>query len=393
VRAHCAEAAVQHQHEALLVQWLRSSRRLFRLSTLADALQAAGCVGIAAYLLVQHFRASAGVTGADLLLIYWTLKLPGVANTLINLAHQYPMQRNVLLRLMEPLTAPEDVTGAAAPVAAAPAEAAAGPLGFAIEEGHVLAAGRTILRDINLAVAPGEHVAIVGRSGAGKSSLLGILLGWHRLADGHLRVDGAEPTAEASVALRRQIAWVDPAIQIWNKPFLANLTYSARDPDFARTAAAIEAADLRGVLRKLPKGLQTELGEGGALLSGGEGQRVRLARALAQSDVRLALFDEPFRGVDRGKRSELLARTRREWQGTTLLCVTHDVGETLSFDRVLVMEDGRILEDGAPRDLAERPTRYRELLDAERAVRERMWEGAHWRRLQLQRGRVEAGAP
>jgi ATP-binding cassette subfamily B protein len=241
-------------------------------------------------------------------------------------------------------------------------------------------------------VEPGEHVAIVGRSGAGKSSLLGVLLGWHRLAEGRLRIDGAEPTAEGAAALRRQTAWVDPAIQIWNKSFLTNLTYSAEEPDFARTAAAIEEADLRGVLRKLPTGLQTDLGEGGALLSGGEGQRVRLGRALAQGGARLALLDEPFRGMDRGKRSELLGRMRREWQGVTLLCVTHDVGETLSFGRVLVIEDGRIVEDGAPGVLAGQMTRYRKLLAAERAVHERMWAGAHWRRLRLQGGRLGAGA-
>jgi ATP-binding cassette subfamily B protein len=139
----------------------------------------------------------------------------------------------------------------------------------------------------------------------------------------------------------------------------------------------------------LPEGLQTRLGEGGGLVSGGEGQRVRLARALLRADVRLAILDEPFRGLDRERRRELLTRARRLWQDATLLCITHDVGETLDFPRVLVLEAGRIVEDGPPSDLAARPgSRYRALLDAEHEVREGLWASALWRRLRMERGRL-----
>jgi ABC-type bacteriocin/lantibiotic exporter with double-glycine peptidase domain len=406
VRTHRAERAVRHQHESLLVEWARASRRLIRTSIVANAVQSVCCVGLAGYLLIEHFLKSGGVTGADLLLIFWTLKLPAIGNTLTELVHQYPMQRNVLLRLLEPLSAPEPLPPSTRgvmvadtadavdepEVAATAIALATRGIGVEIVGGSVLAAGRTILQDIDLAIVPGEHIAIVGLSGAGKSSLLGLLLGWHRLAAGRMRIDGAELTAEALIALRHEIAWLDPAIQVWNKSLLTNLNYSSQDPDFGRTAVAIESADLRGVLKKLPQGLQTNLGEGGALLSGGEGQRVRLGRAWAQTDVRLALLDEPFRGMDRDKRSELLAETRQGWQDITLLCVTHDVSETLSFDRVLVIEDGRILEDGAPARLAAEPSRYRQLLQTERSVRDQMWASAHWRHIRLQNGHVTKGA-
>jgi ABC-type transport system involved in cytochrome bd biosynthesis fused ATPase/permease subunit len=147
------------------------------------------------------------------------------------------------------------------------------------------------------------------------------------------------------------------------------------------------------VTQKLPQGLQTMLGEGGGLLSGGEGQRVRLARALLSPGTRLALLDEPFRGMDRTQRRALLAEARKWWAGVTLLCVTHDVAETMSFDRVLVVEGGRIIEDGDPRVLAASASRYRDLLEAEKAVGETLWEGAFWRRLTLSEGRLEAGEP
>jgi ABC-type bacteriocin/lantibiotic exporter with double-glycine peptidase domain len=404
VRTHRAERAIRHQHEALLVEWARSSRRLIRTSIITGGLQTVGCVSLAGYLLLEHFLHSGGVTGADLLLIFWTLKLPAAASSLTGLAQQYPMQRNVLLRLLEPLAAPEALPlsrgGPAANTADAfdairereAAATAVAPLErgarIQIEGGSVLVAGHAILQDMDLAIAPGEHVGIVGLSGAGKSTLIGLLLGWNRLADGRMRIDGAELTEDSLIALRHQIAWLDPAIQIWNKSFLTNLNYSTDEPDFAGTAAAIQTAHLRGVLKKLPEGLQTSLGEGGALLSGGEGQRVRLGRALVQTGVRLALLDEPFRGMDRDQRSQLLAEARQGWRDITLLCVTHDVSETLSFDRVLVIQDGRIIEDGTPATLAAEPSRYRELLEAERLVRDQMWAGTHWRHLRMQNGAV-----
>ena len=157
----------------------------------------------------------------------------------------------------------------------------------------------------------------------------------------------------------------------------------------ARTGDAIDAAALRGVLRNLPHGLQTNLGEGGALISGGEGQRVRLGRAFAQRDVRLALLDEPFRGMDRDHRSALLVDARKRWHGVTLLCVTHDLNETKMFDRVLVIEDGRVLEDDQPERLAATPSRYQRLLDAEREVLGQLWDGKDWRRVLIRDGRAQ----
>jgi ABC-type multidrug transport system ATPase subunit len=148
-------------------------------------------------------------------------------------------------------------------------------------------------------------------------------------------------------------------------------------------------ADLRRVLEKLPEGLQTRLGEGGGLVSGGEGQRVRFGRALMKADARLVILDEPFRGLDREKRRAMLEQAREFWRDATLLCVTHDVGETLDFDRVLVMDGGRIVEDAQAVELASRrDSLYRALLDDEEVVRAEMWASDEWRRLRVDGGRV-----
>ncbi|MBV8577473.1 MAG: ABC transporter ATP-binding protein, partial [Acetobacteraceae bacterium] len=384
IRAHRAERALRREHEALLVEWARAARRRLTATIGIDGVQSLLCIGLAGALLFRHFVRTGNVTGAGLLLVFWTLKLPVIGHSLISLAQQLPMQQNLLARLMEPLSAPEEELGKASGVAT---RVRSRPVAIAINNGTVVAAGHPILREVDLTIRPGEHVAIVGASGAGKSTLIGLLLGWHRLSTGTLYVDGAPLTGDTLEALRRSTAWIDPAVQIWNRSIVDNLGYSSEDGALARIGDVIEAAALRGVLRNLPNGLQTDLGEGGVLLSGGEGQRVRLGRAFAQLGARLVLMDEPFRGMDRQRRSALLVGARRRWPGVTLLCVTHDIGDSTSFDRVLVIDDGRIVEDGEPEHLAAAPSRYRALLNAERNVVGQLWESGDWRRLAIREGR------
>jgi ATP-binding cassette subfamily B protein len=389
VRAHRAERSVRRQHEGLLVEWAQSLRGWMLTALVNESVQATVCTALAGGALALHFVQVGRVSGSDLLLVYWVLKLPAAGGRLAGLAHRYPAQRNVLLRLLEPLSAPEDLD-AAQPTATRPAASSTRGAGISINGGRILAGGHEILRDLELKVRPGEHVAIVGPSGAGKSSLLGLLLGWHRLAAGEVLVDGARLGVAEVEQLRRVTAWVDPAIQIWNRSLLENLEYAAEDGELDRIGDVIAAARLRGVAESLPQGLQSLLGEGGGRLSGGEGQRVRLGRALFASGTRLALLDEPFRGMDREQRRTLLAEARAWWQEVTLLCVTHDVGETQGFDRVLVVEGGRIVEDGSPAALAAGPTRYRDLLEAESRVQKTLWRGSQWRRLSMVEGRLKA---
>jgi ABC-type bacteriocin/lantibiotic exporter with double-glycine peptidase domain len=390
VRAHRAERNVQGQHEGLLVEWALSLRGLIRMSLMTDGFQALVCTSLAGALLIGHFIYVGSVSGSDLLLIFWTLKLPAIGARLAGIAHQYPAQRNVLLRLLEPLNAPEAIEreNEPQPSPATKAAVTAQPFGFSLENATVLAGGHEILREVSVSVAPGEHVAIVGLSGAGKSSMLGLLLGWHRLASGRLVADGGPLDTKALEALRQKTAWVDPAIQIWNRSLLDNLIYASDAAAIDRVGDVIGAAKLRMVAQKLPEGLQSLLGEGGGMLSGGEGQRVRLGRALLSTDTRLVLLDEPFRGMDRSQRQILLVEAREWWRDVTMLCVTHDVSETLAFPRVLVVEEGRIVEDGIPATLSSRSSRYRALLEAEAAVAKDIWRGDYWRRMEIAGGQL-----
>jgi ABC-type multidrug transport system fused ATPase/permease subunit len=283
--------------------------------------------------------------------------------------------------------------------------------------------GRWLLRDLSLAIEPGEHVAVLGASGAGKTTLLGTLLGWHRPAAGRVMVDGSPPGPASPRAVRRAMAWVGPEVQLWRGSLLANVTYGledepppgaapaaaartggdARDADDAGDAgdiaagewAAVDAlrqAQLLDLVARLPQGLQSLLGEDGGTLSGGEGQRVRWARALVRPGVRLALLDEPCRGLGADQRRELLAGGRARWRAATLLCVTHAPAEALAFDRVVILDQGELAEDGAPAALAARPgSRFRAMLDAEARLAAALARPP-WRRLVLERGGLRAVA-
>jgi ATP-binding cassette subfamily B protein len=391
VRAHGAERAVRHEHESLLVEWMRTGFGLQRIVVAVEGVQALIGFGLAAWLLMSYLGRG-GEASVVLLLVYWALNLPALGQDVALVAQQYPAQRNVTLRLLEPLGALEETEAPEVGQTIAPplAGTQAAPLPgvtMLLEGVSVRVAGHTILEGIDLMLEAGSHVAIVGHSGAGKSSLVGLLLGWHRPASGRILVDGEPLHGQCLERLRRETAWVDPAVQLWNRSFLENLLYGTPTDSALSVGCVIDQAALRSVLEKLPEGLQTPLGEGGGLVSGGEGQRVRLGRAMCRSGVRLVILDEPFRGLDREQRRELLTRARSMWRHATLLCITHDVSETQAFPRVLVVEGGQIVEDGPPTDLANRPgSRYRAILAREATVREELWSSGAWRRLELKGG-------
>ena len=392
IRAHSAEHTFARQYESRVTQWGHAALAFGRAAVWTESLSLLCGLLLAAYLLHTHIGRAEELS-ALLLLAYWALQLPSLGQELVMSARQLAVQKNIVLRLIEPLAAPEESispAGILKTVNTGPTL----PVSIAFNDVNVRVAGHSVLDECSLTVAPGEHIAIVGVSGAGKSTLVGLLLGWYQPAHGEVRVNGALLTAEVLAEVRAHTAWVDPAVQLWNHSFLGNIDYGLAATDDFDLSDVLSKSTLQDVLARLPEGLQTLLGEGGALVSGGEGQRLRLARALARRDVRLAILDEPFRGLDREHRRTLLAAVREHWHHQTLLCVTHDLTETQDFARVLVIEQGRIIEDGAPQILyARADSRYRALLDADEQVRQRTWQGDTWRRLSLVDGQLHSERP
>lgn len=385
LRSHVAETPVRREHEGLLVEWVRSSLAIERGVLALEVASTLAGYGLAAWMLARHLGPG-GEPGQALLLAFWALSIPMLGQQLALIGRQLPVQQNTARRLLEPLAAAEEDDP----------ETAGGPLETGPRPGvsvcfsgvTVVAGGHTLLEDVGLDLPTGGHLAIVGASGAGKSTLVGVLLGWHVPAAGRVEIDGRVLDRRSLDGLRCTIAWVDPAVQLWNRPLLDNLAYGAGPEASGRVGEIREDAFLGPLLQALPEGLQSRLGEGGALVSGGEGQRVRLGRALLRPDARLVILDEPFRGLDRDSRRRLLERARRRWRGATLICITHDLEDTRGFDQVVVIDGGRVVESGPPRELAERPgSRYAAMLAEGEAVRRRLGEPG-WRRLALEGGRL-----
>jgi ATP-binding cassette subfamily B protein len=386
IRAHTAESALQSEHGERLREWARAARDATRATVLVDVFLSLLGFGLAAALVFRYLTSASG-SGWAILLVYWLLMIPALGQEIALLIQQYPQHRNVTMRLLEPLGAPD----AHMEVEASEAEPSSRASAPTIEMlgVRVVAAGHPILSVDRLAIPAGQHVAIVGSSGAGKSSLVGLLLGWYEPDGGAVRVDGKVLTGQVLRDLRAATVWVDPTVQLWNRSLLDNLRFGAGDQR-GPVGQAVEAAQLDEVLARLPMGLQTPLGAGGGLLSGGEGQRVRLGRAFCRGAAQLVVLDEAFCGLERTRRQDLLRAARQRWSHATLLCITHDVSHTLDFSRVLVIESGRIIEDDAPQTLAQTDSRYARLLAAEKRALARL-AGVEWRRLRVENGALHAG--
>jgi ABC-type bacteriocin/lantibiotic exporter with double-glycine peptidase domain len=385
LRSHGAARPFRMQHGELLQHWSDAAMKRLTTATFVDALQTAAGLALAASLVVRHMTLR-GSAGSGLLLVYWALAVPGAATAVAAALKLMPAYRNIGGRLLELLDAPEAVVPEED---AEDAIDARGGVSIALRGVSVQAAGHGILDHISLDVAPGEHVAIVGPSGAGKSTLVSLLLGWQKPVAGTIAVDGVPLDDVSLQRLRRAMAWIDPAVQLWNASLQANLQYGNDDVS-ATLGPVLERAELLSVVETFDEGLQTPLGEGGGLVSGGEGQRVRFGRALLRRGVRLAILDEPFRGLDVARRDLLLARARETWAGATLLCITHDMSEARSFARVLVVDRGKIVEDGAPEELATNPgSRFAQLIVEQERVQEQIRRSAAWRRFRIDEAGLE----
>ncbi len=386
IRAHAAESNVRREHEKLVGQWAHSVRRLQQLAVSVEGFQLTLLFGFIAALFFAHPVTGTNI-GRVLLVAYWGLNLPAVGQDIGTAARQIPYYRNLMLRLLDPLRAREEE---ASQDGADETAHDAGAAGIEFRSVGAAASGHSILNELTFSIPAGQHVAIVGSSGAGKSSIVGLLLGWLRATSGEIYVGGKPLHVET---LRRSTAWIDPAVQIWNESLYSNLGYGSPDEP-SKIGTAVDLAMLRTVLENLPEGLQTKLGESGGLVSGGEGQRVRIGRAMLKEQPRLVILDEAFRGLDRDKRREFLARTRALWRDCTLLCITHDLAETLDFDRVLVVESGQVVESGTPEELsADASSRYSRLIEAERLTNAEIWGGDFWRRIRIHSGRIVEELP
>ena len=267
-----------------------------------------------------------------------------------------------------PLAAPALVERAAAAPRADARSSAERPPRIRFESvGFSYAPGRRALDGFTLAIEAGTTLALVGATGAGKTTVAHLLLRFLEPDLGRLLVDDVPLSTCAPEDWRRRVAWVPQQPRLFHGTLRENLLLGRPDATPAAVERSLELAGLEELVRQLPRGLETPVAEGGERLSGGEAQRVALARAFLR-DAPLVVLDEPTAQLDLSTESRVVAGVGELRRGRTVLLIAHRLTTVAAADRVAVVSQGRLIEQGTPAALAESGSVYPRLLAAWRGT-------------------------
>jgi ATP-binding cassette subfamily B protein len=224
-----------------------------------------------------------------------------------------------------------------------------------------------VLRGFDLTIEPGQRVGLVGPSGAGKSTVLALLQRFYDVSGGRILIDSQDIRDVTQESLRTAMAIVPQDISLFHRTVLENIRYANPDASEKEVLAAAEMANCREFLEALPDGFDTMVGDRGVKLSGGQRQRLAIARALLK-DAPILLLDEATSALDSESERAIQDALDRLMQGRTVIAIAHRLATLQSFDRIIVMDGGHIVDDGPPAVLAVRPGPYRNLLRKQQLV-------------------------
>ncbi len=218
-----------------------------------------------------------------------------------------------------------------------------------------------VLKDFSIAIEPGQRVGLVGSSGAGKSTVIALLQRFYDVQHGAIRIDGENIAEITQESLRAIMAIVPQDISLFHRTILENLRYARPDAVEADVLAAASIARCKDFIEALPEGFHTMVGDRGVKLSGGQRQRLAIARALLK-DAPILLLDEATSALDSESEHAIQQALDVLMRGRTVIAIAHRLSTLKNFDRIVVMDSGRIVDDGPPDILANRPGPYRDLL-------------------------------
>jgi ATP-binding cassette, subfamily B, bacterial len=224
-------------------------------------------------------------------------------------------------------------------------------------------AGQQIFENLNLTFRPGERVGLVGRSGGGKSTLFALLQRFYDVQDGRILIDGQDIARVTQESLRESIGVVPQDISLFHRSVMENIRYGkpdASDEDVREAALAARCE----FIEDLPEGMRTLVGERGVKLSGGQRQRIAIARAFLKN-APLLLLDEATSALDSESEEAIRQALGRLMHGRTVIAIAHRLSTVRSFDRVVVLQLGKVVQDGAPDFLLRREGLYRQLVQRE----------------------------
>jgi ATP-binding cassette, subfamily B, bacterial len=247
-------------------------------------------------------------------------------------------------RLVEILAIKPTVTAPLAPIQL-PVPARGEVAFVAVRFAYPARAETLVLDQVSLHVRPGEKVAIVGPSGAGKSTIFHLLLRFYDPSGGAVTFDGIRLSDADPLELRRRIALVPQEVAVFAASIAENIRFGRAEASDVEVMRAAELADADEFILRLPQGYGTQIGERGVTLSGGQRQRIAIARAVLR-DAPLLLLDEATSALDAESETLVQAALERLMRGRTTLVIAHRLATVLSCDRILVMDQGRIVEEG-----------------------------------------------
>jgi ATP-binding cassette subfamily B protein len=210
--------------------------------------------------------------------------------------------------------------------------------------------GQGVLNSFDLDVQAGQKVGLVGRSGAGKSTIIALLQRLYDPDSGEVLIDGQNIAKVTQESLRSSIAVVQQDISLFHRSLLENLRYGKPEASDEEVFRAVEAARCTEFINRLPEGFDTLVGERGMKLSGGQRQRLAIARAFLM-DAPIVLLDEATSSLDTESEQSIQEGLSRLFKGRTVIAIAHRLSTLDSFDRIVVLDRGRIIEDGAPQKL------------------------------------------